>query len=104
MSGPRGKQESEVRRLLCKAAYWLIEPLLDRLDWRRYEKQLVAHERREQEERDLLAEQNARLASAGIGPLSYSQDESVIQALLDSASASPAAQAVAERPHVCGHS
>lgn len=35
-SGPRGKQENRMRRLLCNAVYWLIEPLLDRIDQREH--------------------------------------------------------------------
>lgn len=34
-SGPRGKQENRMRRLLCNAIYWLVEPLLDRLEERK---------------------------------------------------------------------
>ena len=34
--GPRGKQEISMRKAICKAVYWLIEPLLDRLDQRQH--------------------------------------------------------------------
>ena len=37
-SGPRGKQENEVRRLICKAIYWLIEPLLGLIEQGRRER------------------------------------------------------------------
>ena len=39
-SGPRGKQENEVRRLICKAIYWLIEPLLDLIEQGRRERSI----------------------------------------------------------------